>query len=75
MSSLFYNTKTKEPLKQVFSQILFDSSLIESTKIPRDPILINKTSNSVTLQLPVFNPKISIKLLLEDPSKSCLSKV
>ena len=61
-------------MKKIFDQLLFDSSFIDPTRNPRDPVLINKTSSSITLQLPVFNPKISVKLLLEDPSKKSLSK-
>ena len=75
MSSLFYKNLSKKSEETVFDKLLFDSSLEEPRKVPRDPILIGKTSKSITFRIPVFNPKVSVKLLLEDPSKQFLGKI
>jgi hypothetical protein len=56
------------------TKFLFDQTLVEKQKFPRDPILLGKTSKSISLQIPVFNPKVSKKLLIEDSSKQNIGK-
>ena len=72
LATLFNKSLTPLQQENSFTKYLFDPSLIPKQKIPRDPILLGKTSKSITLQIPVFNPKVSIKLLLKNPSKQFL---
>lgn len=45
---------------------LYDKDYIQETKIPPKPILISKTSGSITMKLPPFNPLIPPLQLLEN---------
>jgi hypothetical protein len=69
LTSLFSKSLKSDNSKNLLSKYLFDQTLVEKKKFPRDPILLGKTSKSITLQIPVFNPKVSKKLLIQDSSK------
>ena len=72
LTTLFHKSIYESSPENPFAKYLFNPSLVPKQKFPRAPILLAKTSRSLTFQIPVFNPKVSVKLLLEDPSKQFL---
>lgn len=74
LTNLFHKSIHQPPPENPFAKYLFNPSIIPKQKFPRAPILLAKTSRSLTFQIPVFNPKVSVKLLLEDPSKQFLGR-
>ena len=76
LSTLFQDklSRTNSDKVHPFSAMIKEE-YIEKTKVPRTPILVCKTSQSMIFKLPCFRPKIPEEILLEDPKKGVISSM
>jgi hypothetical protein len=75
------STRLENIFQPVFSNdyypfsFLYNSDYIKAELAPPKPILISRNSNSITLKLPPFYPKIENLVALEDPNKQIIKSM